>query len=368
MSVPARLADSGLPFELASFSALDRYFGRPTGRQIYVVTPSGLVELAKAFPDLGFTPVDRHDARLEADDRSVYIRCEVDENPGAPVAFPILDFYFNPVRESYRDPSGVYGLLREQQLPAPSPDATALGALVDAARLVSRYHYSLPPASGPGALPSIEVFPKLPNELERMLLTDVLTGMFPWKGLALLKREGFVKAYWPELDQMDGTGHSKEHHPEGNVWEHSLETFRYRKTTDLVLTLGLLLHDAGKPLAQPTKERRFDKHAEIGADLARRLLRRLGFDRLLVDNTVWLVQNHMYPSAIDSLPLYRTERLMSSPLFPVLLELYRCDLSSSYRGPDGYYRACRVFRRFIKHSENPFRHADGRKLVRLYVE
>ncbi len=368
MSVPARLADSGLPFELASFSALDRYFGRPVGRQVYAVTPLSVVDLAKAFPDLGFTPVDRHDAKLDTDDRSVYFRCDVDETPGAPFAFPLLDFYFNPVRESYRDPSGVYSLLRDQELPAPSPDATPLGALVDAARLVSRYHYSLPAVSGPGSLPPVEFFPELPAELERMLLTDMLTGMFPWKGLALLKREGFVEAYWPELEQMDGTGHSKEHHPEGNVWEHSLETFRYRKTTDLPLTLGLLFHDAGKPLAKPNKERRFDKHAEIGADLTRRFLTRLGFNDSVVGATVWLVKNHMYPAAIDRLPIYRTERLMSSSLFPPLLELYRCDLSSSYRGPEGYYRACRVFRRFLKHNENPFRHADGRKLVRLYVE
>jgi poly(A) polymerase len=59
---------------------------------------------------------------------------------------------------------------------------------------------------------------------------------------------------------------------------------------------------------------------------------------------------------------------MRSRLFPILLELYRCDLSSTFRGPDGYYRACRIYRSFLKNVSNPFRDAAGKKLVKLYVD
>jgi poly(A) polymerase len=59
---------------------------------------------------------------------------------------------------------------------------------------------------------------------------------------------------------------------------------------------------------------------------------------------------------------------MAHPLFPVLLELYRCDLESSYRGPSAYYKACRIYRSYLKNSNNPYRGADGKKLVRLYVD
>jgi poly(A) polymerase len=76
----------------------------------------------------------------------------------------------------------------------------------------------------------------------------------------------------------------------------------------------------------------------------------------------------MVPGAIAKLPVYRTEKVMSSPLFPELLELYRCDVSSTFRGPDGYYQACRTYRSFLKHSKNPFRSSDGKKRLRLLVE
>lgn len=364
----ARLDEAGIPYELCGLSALDRYFGRAAGPNTYAVTAAGLVDLARSFPDLAYPRIDRFDGALHRDGESVYLRCIDDPGEAAPVAFPVLDFYYSPARDAYRDPRDVYGILRSNPLPSPSRDATVLGALVDAARLVSRYHYETPSTAGGDGLPAVERFPSLPAELQRMILTDILTGLFPWKGMGLLKEAGFVDAYWPELAGMDTTGHSKEHHPEGNVWEHSLETFRYRKTTDLTLTLGLLLHDCGKPVAKPTRERRFDKHAEIGAAMACRFLRRLEFPEGQVDQVHYLVKNHMFPGALEELPIHRTQRIMADPLFPLMLELYRCDLSSTYRGPEGYYRACRIYRRFLKHSGNPFRAADGRKLVKLYVE
>jgi len=172
----------------------------------------------------------------------------------------------------------------------------------------------------------------------------------------------------PELSRMRETAHSKEGHPEGDVWRHTLETFRYRKNQDLTVSLALLLHDIGKPYAQENNGRRFDQHAEIGSDISARILGRLGFCRETIEAVGWLIRNHMIPGAIEALPAYRRNRTMSSPLFPQLLELYRCDLSSTFRGPDGYYRACTIYRKYLKDVANPFRNPDGKKTLRLYVE
>ncbi|MBU8913888.1 MAG: HD domain-containing protein, partial [Spirochaetales bacterium] len=161
---------------------------------------------------------------------------------------------------------------------------------------------------------------------------------------------------------------SKEHHPEGDVWSHSLEAFRYRRSRDMVLTLALLLHDSGKPHATPAAGRKFDGHAEIGATLATRFLRRLEFGESVVEGVRWLIHKHMFPGALHLLPTFRTERLMADPLFPVLLELFRCDLESAYRGPSSYYRACKIYRSYLKNSSNPYRTAEGKKLVRMYVD
>ncbi|MCL2270008.1 MAG: HD domain-containing protein, partial [Treponema sp.] len=176
--------------------------------------------------------------------------------------------------------------------------------------------------------------------------------------------------YWPELAALDNVDHSKEFHPEGNVWKHTMETMRYRKTPgqagfDLRLSLGLLLHDVGKPLSEASGRRRFNGHAELGEPLARRFLERLGFEAPLVRDVCYLVRNHMLPAALSRLPLKRTGEIMESFLFPTLLELYRCDESSSFKGLDNYYQNSAAYQSYLKHRRNPYRSANGKKLVCL---
>jgi hypothetical protein len=203
---------------------------------------------------------------------------------------------------------------------------------------------------------------------QRFILNGVLTGKNASAGMQVLMDSGFVEAHWPLLAAMDEVPHSKEQHPEGNVWHHTLEAFLHRKVIELELSLGLLLHDAGKPFARESNGNLFDRHAQIGSVKARRFLEDLGYSSRTVEAVEFLVKYHMVPGALTKLPVYRTETVMDSPLFPDLLELYRCDVSSTYRGPDGYYRACKTYRAFLKNRHNPFRTSDGKKRLRLLVE
>ncbi|MFP4113098.1 MAG: HD domain-containing protein [Spirochaetota bacterium] len=351
------------PWYYSSFSALDRYFRRTEQPVLFITVEGDLVTLARAIPDLDFPGVAYADAALWEDGTRVYFRCVDPETKPRPQSFRALNLLYDPERDRYLDPYDDYRSLRSEHLEPTDEPYDPLARIMDAAVAVSRYPHALAEPLEP-----VAGFPELPPETIRTLLAQVLTGPFPANGLRLLDEHGFVDAYLPELGAMKGTSHSKEHHPEGDVWTHSLETFRYRRSLDLVLTLGLLLHDSGKPDSVPKGNRRFDMHAEIGAKLAGKLLRRLGFSERIAEDVFWLVSKHMFPGALHRLPTFRTERLMADERFPMLLELYRCDLESTYRGPEGYYRACKIYRDFVKHSANPYRTAAGKKLVRLYVD
>jgi poly(A) polymerase len=173
----------------------------------------------------------------------------------------------------------------------------------------------------------------------------------------LLKTCGFIDEFWPELAALELADHSKEYHPEGNAWEHTLETFRHRKpgAYDLRLSLGLLLHDIGKPVASSAKNHKFEGHAELGTIQARRFLERLGFNSSIISDVCFLVKNHMLPAALPRLPLFRTSEIMLSPLFPLLMELYRCDESSSFKGLEGYYESSSTYQQFLRNRRNPYR-------------
>ena len=354
---------SEAPWYFSSFSALDRYFHRPEQPVLHVTVEGDLVNLARAIPRLEFPGVRHADAAVWDDDTRIYFHCIEPDTKPPRQSFRPLNLLYDPAGERFIDPYDDYRSLRGEQLETTGETCDPLQRLMDAAISVSRYPHILSDRLDP-----IGSFPDLPPETMRSLLAQILTGPFPDKGLRLLDSHGFLDAYLPELSGMKATTHTKEHHPEGDVWNHSLETFGYRRAPDLVLTLALLLHDSGKPLAVPRDGKRFDGHAEIGAKLAARLLRRLNFSGEIAENVHWLVSRHMFPGALHLLPTFRTERIMADDRFPLLLELYRCDLESTYRGPDGYYRACKIYRDFMKNSANPYRTANGRKMVRLHID
>ncbi len=350
------LRESGYKVYYSNTSALDRYFRVPSGTLSYLLTDSSLINLAGTFEDLEYPGLVYEEALIRRDKKRYLLRCYDEEVVLAPRPFTVQELLYDPDRDVFLDPLAVYADLRKQQLVRQNGGSSLL-YLAEAAILTSRYHYEVDPEAYPLEPP----FAEPDAGFQRELLVSVLSGRNPHKGLSLLYRSGFIEAYWPELQKMSGIPHHKDYHPEGNGWEHTLETFKYRKGTDPVLSLALLLHDIGKPVASSTPERAFDGHAELGSKIASGFLGRIGFDLSLIQQVTFLVRYHMMPAALKQLPIYRSERIMDSPLFPLLLELYRADLSASYWSPEGFYEACKVYRTYRKNKANPYRRKDGKK-------
>ncbi|MDR2245981.1 MAG: HD domain-containing protein [Treponema sp.] len=413
------LAAQGHSLSLCSFSVLDRYWGLPPLPFVWAETDADISDLARLFEGLYFPGVDLADAAVEDEQRCWYFRCPdlegkfpwpSQEGP----SYKLLTVTQDQTTETFHDPLGMYPLLRRLrygkpptiQHPVIPPDASSSAwtdpwwaglnpktnrwrAAMDGSLILARYS----PADDAQEEDSSHVFAELTASLrdlragqpplaegQRVLLTGLLVSGRPDLGLGFLKAAGFVEEFWPELARFDKVDHSKEFHPEGNVWDHTLETFRYRKAApwdvggeppprrtklpayDLRLSLGLLLHDVGKPLAVASGNRRFDGHAELGAREARRFLERLGFESSLISDVFYLVKNHMLPAALPRLPLSRTEEIMGSPLFSTLMELYRCDESSSFKGMAGYYKSSAVYQTYLRHQRNPYRSTDGKIL------
>ena len=86
-------------------------------------------------------------------------------------------------------------------------------------------------------------------------------------------------------------------HPEGDVWTHTLLMFNLadKPIGDVVLALGILLHDVGKPpcIEEGGGRIRFPRHSAVGAVLASEILGRLRFPNEVVENVSELVRSHM---------------------------------------------------------------------------
>lgn len=373
------LLDSGFTAELIRYSALDRYFSIPRPPLYQLATDADLGKLAKLFENIRFPGVDMADAALDLDDSTVYLYCRDEEVTDHP-KIPLLELSWNARNGYYLDPYDSYPqlcLFQNRRIPALFENQPQwwhpfvayedrYEALMDAALILSRYDtgHDYDTASLHDIDTCIQTLPVryTPSiEIQKAFISLLLSSERPDLGFHLLKTSGFIKDIWPELDKMDETDHAKEYHPEGNVWVHTLETFRYRKKPELILSLALLLHDIGKPLAETSGARRFDKHAEIGATEARRFLSRLGFKQSTIDSVCFLVRNHMMPAALPRLPYSITHEKLESPLFPTLMELYRCDESSSFKGLDAYYESSAAYQQYRRYRKNPYRSGDGKK-------
>jgi len=392
------LCNAGFSAYLCGFSAIDSWLGREKQVGTQVLTNADVSDLARLFESLRYPGIDLADAALDEENRTWYFRCADSIRDNHP-SFSLLEFYQDYRSRKFYDPHEVYPLLarircnlsvmrkakvadntvadntietslleifREGQ----NPDFENWQALMDAALILAKYF--LPDMGAERQLEKIADFLSSnlrsgadpSQEEQRVFLSSLLTSPNPGLGFELLKISGFIKKFWQELAILDEADHSKEFHPEGNAWKHTMETFRYRKngTCDLCLSLGLLLHDSGKPLSVSANSRRFDGHAELGEVQARRFLGRLGFSASLITDVCFLVRNHMLPAALPRLSFSRTGKTMASPLFPVLMELYRCDESSSFKGLDGYYESSAVYQSYLRNRRNPYRSADGKKI------
>jgi poly(A) polymerase len=346
-----KMHDEGIPIFLESYSALDRYFGVKEPGSVHLLTDSSLVSLAKIFESLQYPGTPLEDACLVEDDRRYVFRCvdKIEEMPPHPFTAQYL--IYSHARDTFLDPKGIYRDLRLSNLVEAGRTRSVWLAVMEAAKLVSRYHYEIQLPLGGMEANGFEPSPYVQKEF----LSLILSSRYSEKGLSLLYRAGFIERFWPELFEMAGAHHSKEYHPEGNVWEHTLQSLKYRKKRNPILSMAILLHDIGKPVAVKLKDKPFKDHAELGTRIASSFLRFLGYNPAFIRDVAFLIRYHMFPAAMKKLPLYRMEKLMDSRLFPLLLELYRADLSSTFRGPDCYYEACRIYKTYLKRRGNPYR-------------
>jgi len=382
MTVLEKIYAGGFSAYLHGYGAIDSWLGvKETGNNVFIFTNAGTADLAKLFEDLRFPGVDLADAALNEKNHTWYFRC-ADSFKDYHPSFSLLEFYRDCKSRVFNDPRGIYPVLKEirnniktgkESIKPPQIITESFNnnsnfnrTLSDAALILAKYI--------PAAYVNDTKIKKYINEIkalfdnlsensapcpeeQRIFLCELITAANPGLGFELLKTCGFIKKFWPELSFLEQADHSKEYHPEGNAWEHTMETFRHRKTStyDFRLSLGLLLHDMGKPIASSAGNNRYDGHAELGEIQAHRFLERLGFNSSIIRDVCFLVKNHMLPAALPRLPVYRTSEIMSSPLFPLLMELYRCDESSSFKGLDGYYESSATYQQFLRNKRNPWR-------------
>lgn len=180
---------------------------------------------------------------------------------------------------------------------------------------------------------------KISRERIRDEFTRVLLSADPMRGLRLLVDYGLMPYILPEALELRGVSQRPIHSKD--VYEHVLRVVANTPPRP-ALRWAALLHDIAKPRTRSIEDGKvhFFGHEDVGAVMAREILRRLRFDRPFIEHVTRLVKLHMRANAY--LPDWTdgaVRRLMldAGEALPDLLDLSRADITS-YR-PERVSRA-----------------------------
>ena len=169
----------------------------------------------------------------------------------------------------------------------------------------------------------------------------------PSLGFRWLKKIERLKEVFLELYAIIGVAQRPDYHPEGDVFEHTMQTLDAAAVLDkyenedekFLIMLGALCHDLGKAIA--TDEDLHAKgHDKEGVALAKKLLKRFMNDKFLIDASCKLVRYHTKPFLLlkqkSSLNAYKRLALKISPELSLrqLALVSLCDIRG--RNPKGH--------------------------------
>jgi len=226
--------------------------------------------------------------------------------------------------------------------------------LLRAPRFAAKLDYKIEPQTANAIRKHAAEITGVSAERIREEISKILIGPHPRRGIELAGDFGLLKHILPEIETMKGVPQPAEFHPEGNVWEHTMLAFDHLPASpEIELAMAALLHDVGKPLTFKEEDRiRFNGHAEIGAELTEKIMRRLRFSKNQQDLVVDLVRQHHKFMEVQNMRPSTLKRFLRTERFDLHLELHRIDCIASHGNLENY-EFCRArIEEFSKQAEN----------------
>lgn len=186
------------------------------------------------------------------------------------------------------------------------------------------------------------------------------------RGFSLLSESGLMQEILPEIEAMKGVEQHKEYHPEGDVFVHTrLLIEKLEPSADPILALSALFHDVGKPPTFVIREGKptFYEHAYVGAEMTRKIMKRLRFSNEETEAVVECVANHMKFADVQKMRSGKLKQFVSRPTFDTEMELHRIDCQSCHGMLDNYYFLKEKLKEYAKEELKPKAFLNGHDLL-----
>ncbi len=257
--------------------------------------------------------------------------------------FTINAMFYDPIADTYHDFVGGERDLAEGVIRCVG-DANRRFAedhlrMLRAVRFASRLGFAIDPMTADAIRAHASDARRIsPERVQTELTRTLLEAQKPGQAILLLESLKLLPVILPEVADMRRQEQPPEFHPEGDVLTHTVMMLDAMEQRDIVLALATLLHDVGKP---PTATHdgtrlRFNRHAEVGADIACTILTRLRYPTRVTDAVSHCIRNHMRFLDVQRMRRSTLRRLVGAATFLTELELHRLDCSASHDMLDNY--------------------------------
>ena len=361
------LNDLLLPLEEKGFQALLTgyqaicFYEKKT-EQIHdfdIITSADITQLGYIYDDIEFSVGHYIDAKITSGNITINFHCLISKNKNLfselnkiSEHYPsnIFKLFYAPLEDKFYDVSLCYANLRQKIINIKNTGEITPEFMAEIISLVYTHGFSL--ENNSKKILNTTILKKQHVDI-KYILELILKCPNAYEPLKIADSLGLLELCIPELAETKTTFQDKEHHPEGDVFTHTLECFKYIDNSDLSLSLALLLHDIAKPdTAVKNTDRRFPQHAYFGSKKANQILSKAGFSKEITDKSSFLIENHLLSREVARRNDNERKDFFNHKDFPALLKLYKADINGCFGDPSEYYRISALYNkeRRIKHN------------------
>lgn len=237
--------------------------------------------------------------------------------------------------------------------------------LLRAVRFTSSLGFEMDPKTWEALKEYAPKITQVSSERIRDEIVKILTRPGAARGFRLLSDCGLLKAILPEIEAMKGVEQPKEHHPEGDVYVHTMLLLEKLQAPSPELALAALFHDVGKPPTFVVREGKptFYEHAYVGAEMTRKIMKNLRFSNNEIEVVSECVANHMKFADVQKMRSGKLKQFVSRPNFEMEMEMHRIDCLSCHGMLDNYYFLKEKLKEYAAEELKPKPLINGNDLI-----
>jgi tRNA nucleotidyltransferase/poly(A) polymerase len=205
-------------------------------------------------------------------------------------------------------------------------------------RFMARYGFNIEEKTREAIIMSKDLINKIaPERIREELMKAAVNGVSLANYIEHLKDVGLLNIILPEIDIMDKFHHEPEHHPDGGVWSHTLESLRHSPSNDPITNLAILFHDVGKPSTYDVKNGKiaYHGHDAKGIEIFEQIAERLKFSNDQKNAIMFAISQHMHVGLnMDIMKKSKLAAIRQNKYWPVLRDVLYADGKASRHHDD----------------------------------